>query len=232
MDLLTNLLDNSTMPWMTAFILGLMTSISPCPLATNITAIGYIGKNLESRRRVFINGISYSLGRMVSYTLVALLIFRGAGHLEFSGFFQRYGDKLLGPFLILIGLFMLGLVNISFPLFNRFTDRMEKSKRWRFADSFLLGVLFALAFCPYSGVLYFGILIPMSISSSMGLLLPVVFSVATAVPVIIFAWILAYAVHGLGATFNRVRDFEKWFRKITGTLFLGVGVYYVIRIFI
>ncbi len=93
MDLLNSILENSTMPWITAFVLGLMTAISPCPLATNITAVGFISKDLENRNKVFINGLLYTLGRGISYTAIALILFLGADQFKFSGFFQQYGKR-------------------------------------------------------------------------------------------------------------------------------------------
>src|SRR3989339_1864193 len=175
MEFLTDLLDNSTMPWLTALLLGLMTAISPCPMATNITAVGFISKDIENRNRVFINGLLYTLGRAISYTGIALIIYLGADQFKFSGFFQRYGEKILGPLLIIIGLFMLGVIKIKFPGISGLTSKMETKTKWGYFDTIILGMVFALAFCPYSGVLYFGILIPMTIGSVSGLYLPIVF---------------------------------------------------------
>ena len=169
MEFLTNLLENSTMPWVTAMVLGLMTAISPCPLATNITAVGFISKDLENRNRVFLNGILYTFGRAISYFGIAFFLFLGVDQLKFSGFFQQYGEKIIGPLLLIIGLFMLDILKIKFPGLSGLTSRMERKKRWGYLDVILLGIVFALAFCPYSGVLYFGMLIPMTISSASGL---------------------------------------------------------------
>src|SRR5674536_206465 len=155
MDFLTNLLDNSSMPWLTALILGLMTAISPCPLATNITAIGFISKDLENHNSVFFNGLFYTLGRAVTYTLIPLIIFLGADQFKFSGFFQRYGEKIIGPLLLIIGIFMLDIIRINFPGLGRLSEKMEKKKSWGFLDAALLGMVFALAFCPYSGCLLY-----------------------------------------------------------------------------
>jgi cytochrome c-type biogenesis protein len=232
MEFLTNLIDNSSIPLVTAFLLGLMTAISPCPLATNITAIGFISKDLENRNRVFFNGLFYTLGRAVTYTVLAVVIFFGADQLKFSGFFQQYGEKIIGPLLILIGLFMIDFIRIKFPLFSRLSERMEKRKSWRFIDALLLGVVFALAFCPYSGVLYFGILVPMTISNASGLYLPLVFALATGIPVILFAWMLAYTVSGVGSLYNKIKIFELWFRRVIAVAFIAVGVYYTIRIYL
>ncbi len=232
MEFLTNLLENSTMPWLTASLLGLMTAISPCPLATNITAIGFIGKDLENRNRVFINGLMYTLGRAVTYTAIALIIFLGADQMKLGGFFQRYGEKIVGPLLIIIGLFMLDIIKIKFPAFGRLTSEMQDKKKWGYLDALLLGLLFALAFCPYSGVLYFGMLVPLTVSSASGLYLPLIFAVATGIPVIIIAGVLAYTVSGIGSVYNRIKSFELWFRRIIAVLFIAVGIYYIIRIYL
>jgi cytochrome c-type biogenesis protein len=232
MDFLVNLLENSSMPWLTAILLGLMTSISPCPLATNITAIGFISKDIDNRNRVFLNGLFYTAGRAISYTVIALVIYLGADQFRFSGFFQQYGEKIIGPLLIVIGVFMLDLIRIKFPGLSGLTSRMEKRKSWRFIDALLLGMLFALAFCPYSGVLYFGMLIPMTVASASGLYLPVLFAIATGIPVIMFAWLLAYTVSGIGGVYKKIKVFELWFRRVIAVLFIIVGIYYIIRVYL
>ena len=230
-DLFTGILENSSIPWLSAFALGLMTAISPCPLATNITAIGFISKDIENKHRVFLNGLLYTLGRAITYAGIALIIFLGADQFKFSGFFQRYGEKFIGPLLIIIGLFMLDVIKIKFPGMSGLTSRMQNKSRWGYFDAILLGLIFALAFCPYSGVLYFGMLVPMTVSSASGLYLPVVFAIATGIPVIIFAWVLAYTVSGIGGWYQKVKSFEVWFRRIIAVLFMVVGIYYIIRVY-
>lgn len=232
MEILTNFLENSTMPWFTALVLGLMTAISPCPLAMNITAVGFISRDIEDRHRVFINGLLYTLGRAITYTAIALVIFFGADQLKFSGFFQQHGEKIVGPLLVIIGLFMLDVFRINFPALGGLASRMQNKKKWSYADAILLGLLFALAFCPYSGVLYFGMLVPLTVSSTSGLYLPIVFAIATGIPVIIFAWIIAYTVSGIGGVYNKLKNFEIWFRRIVAILFIAVGIYYIIRIYL
>jgi len=233
MEFLTDLLDNSKMPWLTALLLGLMTAISPCPLATNITAVGFISRDIESRNRVFINGLLYTLGRAITYTVIALIILLGADQMKFSGFFQRYGEKIIGPLLIIIGLFMLDVIKIKFPGINVLTTRMQNKKKWGSLDAILLGLVFALAFCPYSGVLYFGMLVPLTIASNgSGLYLPIIFAIATGVPVIIFAWVLAFTISGIGGLYNKIKIFELWFRRVIAIVFIVVGIYYIIRIYL
>ncbi|MCF8233697.1 MAG: aromatic aminobenezylarsenical efflux permease ArsG family transporter [Bacteroidales bacterium] len=229
---LQNLMSNSSSPVVTAFILGLMTAISPCPMATNITAIGFISKDVEDKRRVFMNGLIYTAGRAIAYTLLAVVIFIGADQFEISGWFQKYGEKIIGPLLIIIGLFMLDILKIKFPGLGNLSKKFQNKTKHTYWDVLILGVIFALAFCPYSGVLYFGILIPITVSSTSGLYLPVVFAIATGIPVIIFAWLIAYTVSGVGKVYNSLKTFEIWFRRVIAMVFIGVGVYYVIVIYL
>jgi sulfite exporter TauE/SafE len=230
-EFLNNLYANSSLPFYSALVLGLLTAISPCPMATNITAIGYIGKDLANRNRIFYNGLVYTLGRTVSYTTLALILFFGADQLRISGVFQQYGEKIIGPLLVVVGIFMLGIIRLNFPAFHRLSERYRNRQRFNYWDVFLLGVIFALAFCPYSGVLYFGMLIPLTVTTS-GLHLPVVFAVATGIPVILFAWVIAYTISGMGNLYKRIKSFEFWFRKTVAVLFLGIGMYYVIAVWL
>ncbi|MCK9208834.1 MAG: aromatic aminobenezylarsenical efflux permease ArsG family transporter [Salinivirgaceae bacterium] len=231
MEFFQQLLESAEWPVLSAFLLGLMTAISPCPLATNITAVGFISKDIENRRRVFLNGVIYTLGRAFSYTALGLAFFFGAGKFHISGFLQQNGEKIIGPLLIVIGLFMLDVLNIRFPGLSRLSEKIGSKNSQSPWGAFLLGVVFALAFCPYSGVLFFGMLIPMTIASTSGLYLPIVFAIATGIPVILFAWLIAFSIGSLGNFYNRLKAFELWFRRVIGLLFIGVGVYYVVMMF-
>jgi cytochrome c-type biogenesis protein len=232
MEFLGNILENSNYSFVTAFILGLMTAISPCPLATNISAIGFISRDIENRKRVFINGLVYTLGRAISYTGLALILFFGASQMNVSRLFQGWGEKLLAPLLIIVGLLMLDILKIKFPGCSDLTERIEKKGKGSYLSTLLLGIVFALAFCPYSGVLYFAMLMPITISSAGGLYLPVIFAVATGLPVILFAWLIAFAVENVGMFYNRIKTFELWFRRGVAFLLIGIGVYYFILMFL
>jgi len=198
-------------------------------MATNITAIGFIGKDLGHKNRIFYNGLIYTLGRTFSYSILAFVLFFGADQFKLSGIFQQYGEKIIGPLLLLIGVFMLGIIRMNFPAFNKITMRFQQRTRFKYLDVFLLGVIFALAFCPYSGVLYFGMLIPLTVSTS-GLHLPVLFAISTGIPVIIFAWLIAYTISGVGNFYKRIKSFEFWFRKVIAVIFIGIGIYYIVTI--
>jgi cytochrome c-type biogenesis protein len=232
MEILQNFLENSQFPLLSAFILGLMTAISPCPLATNITAIGFISKDIESRKKVFYNGLIYTLGRAITYTTIGLLFYFGAGKFHLSGFLQQWGEKIIGPLLIIIGLFMIGAFNfIKILGLITINEKMESRAKKGFWGVLLLGIVFALAFCPYSGVLYFGMLIPMTISSASGLYLPVVFAMATGIPVIAFAWLIAFSMGSISGIYKKTKVFELWFRRVVSLLFIGVGIYYMVVMF-
>lgn len=230
MDFLQALLENTEYSFVAAFVLGLMTAISPCPLATNISAIGFISRDIENSKRVFVSGLVYTLGRAISYTALAVLLFFGASQFDISMIFQGWGEKLLGPLLIIIGLFMLDIIKLKFPGLSGLSEKIGAKSKGSYWSSLLLGIVFALAFCPYSGVLYFMMLIPMTISSASGLYLPVVFAFATGIPVIIFSWLLAYAVGNVGKLYTRIKTFELWFRRVVSVLFIIIGIYYTISL--
>jgi len=232
MEILQNILDNTQYSFITAIVLGLMTAISPCPLATNISAIGFISRDIENRRRVFINGLVYTLGRAISYTGLAIIIYFGASKMQISMLFQGWGEKILGPILILIGLFMLDVIKLKFPGLTGLTDKIGEKSKGNYWSTLLLGMAFALAFCPYSGVLYFVMLIPITVASAGGLYLPVLFAIATGLPVIIFAWLLAFAVGDVGRLYNSIKTFELWFRRVVSVVFIGIGIYYVVIFFV
>jgi len=231
-EFLQSIMSNSSLPIVTAFILGLLTAISPCPLATNITAIGFISKDVQDKRRVFLSGLVYTLGRAIAYTSIALIIFVGADQFEISGFFAKYGEKFIGPLLIIIGVLMLDIISINFPGMSKLTEKFQNKEKKSYLDVLLLGILFALAFCPYSGVLYFGMLIPLTVASAKGLYLPFVFAIATGIPVILFAWLIAYTVSGVGSVYNKLKTFEIWFRRIISIVFILIGLYYVYIIYL
>lgn len=234
MDWLQNLLDNSSTPVLTAFLLGLLTAISPCPLATNIAAVGFIGRNIENRKRVFINGLLYTLGRVLSYTLlgvVLIMILReGSSMFGIQKAIGTWGELLIGPMLLIIGLFMIWGDRLNLPKFG-FNGNIEGLARKGGVGALLIGVLFALAFCPTSGVFYFGMLIPMSATATAGYLFPAVFAIATAIPVLIVAWILAFSVQQMSSFYGRIKTVQKWLNLIVGILFIVIGIYYCFVMF-
>ena len=227
MDVLQNWLDATNVPFLTAFILGIMTAISPCPLATNITAIGFISKDIENKKKIFLNGLWYTLGRAISYTALGIILYFGASTFRIAKFFQYNGEKFLGPLLIIVGVLMLDFIKFRLPGFEKIGEKMQNRKTTNWWSAMLLGIVFALAFCPYGAVLYFGMLIPITISSPSGLFLPLVFAIATGLPVIIVAYLLAFSISSLGGFYNKIKIFEKWFRRIIAVVFILVGFYYV-----
>lgn len=228
MELLNTLIDSYNIPVLSAFLLGILTSISPCPLATNVTAIAYISKDIKTAKNTVLNGLFYTLGRGISYTVLAGLIYFGLSSFQVAEIFQGWGDKVLGPILIIIGLVMLNVIKLNL---GGSGEKMEKVKLYLakkgYFGSLALGVLFALAFCPYSGVLFFGALIPLTLKTTGGLLLPPVFALGTGLPVIIFAFLLAFSLQKVSRAFRAMQKVEKVMRYLVAILFIGVGVYYL-----
>lgn len=233
MEWLQTLLDNSTTPVLTALLLGLLTAVSPCPLATNIAAIGFIGKDLENRKQIFIRGLLYTAGRITAYTALSIILLTvlktGANLFGIQKFVGKYGEMLLGPILLLIGLYMLFGQKLRLPSlgFKGSGENIARRGGW---GAFLLGMLFAMAFCPTSGIFYFGMLIPLSATVPAGYLLPAVFAIATALPVLVVAWVLAFSIQRIGTIYGKMQTIQKWLSLIVGILFTAIGIYYCIMI--
>lgn len=228
MDFLNILIDQYNIPFLSAFALGIMTSISPCPLATNITAIAYISKDIKTAKYTLISGLIYTLGRGISYTLLATLIYFGFSSFEIARIFQGWGDKVLGVVLISISLTMFGIIKINS---SSESEIIQKAKEWLASRGYLgalfLGMLFALAFCPYSGILFFGVLVPLILESKEGLILAPIFAVGTSLPVIMFSFVLAFGIARVGKMYNVLEKIEKFMRYAVATIFLITGIYYL-----
>ncbi|PKQ46793.1 aromatic aminobenezylarsenical efflux permease ArsG family transporter [Confluentibacter flavum] len=223
MELLQSLIEDYNIPIVSAFVLGLMTAISPCPLTTNITATAFISKNISSKKKVFLSGLLYSLGRGFSYTTIGLILYFGASKFHIARFFNQNGEKYLGPLLIIIGLIMLNVIKLKFLGKANFQEKLsEKFKDKGLLGSFLIGVVFALAFCPYSGALFFGMLIPMTIASADGLYLPIVFAFGTGLPVLLFTYLLAFTASKVGVFYKSISKVEKVMRRITGLYYVSI----------
>ena len=229
MDWLHNLVDNSSLPILSAWALGILTAISPCPLATNITATSYIARTLNGRNKVLISGLLYTLGLAFTYTVIAALITAGASKFHVAKFFQGNGEKFVGPVMIMIGLIMLNVIKFNFLGKSDLKNKLgDKFKDRGLLGSFLLGVLFALAFCPYSGAMYFGMLIPMTIESDLGMTLPLFFAFGAGSLVLFFTLVIAFSIQKLGSYFKKITQIEKVMRYIAAFLFIGTGLYYVL----
>ena len=235
MEWLQTIIEHSGIPVLTAFALGLLTALSPCPLATNIAAVGFIGRDIENRRRIFRNGLLYTLGRIVAYTVLGIVLIGilkgGASLFGVQKFIGKYGEMIIGPALLLIGLFMLFGHRMPLPSFG-FKGDGEGWARHGGWGAFLLGVLFALAFCPTSGVFYFGMLIPMSATTTAGWLLPIVFAIATALPVLVIAWMLAFSAQHIGVVYGQMQTVQRWLNMVVVVLFTAIGIYYCITVFL
>ncbi|MCX6009501.1 MAG: aromatic aminobenezylarsenical efflux permease ArsG family transporter [Chloroflexi bacterium] len=227
---LGSILGSSNIPVLTALLLGLITAIAPCPLATNIAAVAYITRNVTDRKYAVITGSLYTLGRMFSYSVLGILIMAVGMEIPWvSAVIQDVGEQVLGPLLIVVGLLMLFIDRISFGTGGgKLASLGGKVANWGMVGGFLLGVIFALAFCPYSAVLFFGALMPIALKSSGGVALPAVFAIGTGLPVLIFGTLLSLGVAGVATWLNAITRAERIIRIIVSIIFIGVGIYYVV----
>ena len=227
---LSGIMGNFNIPVLSALLLGLITAISPCPMATNIAAIAYVSRRVKERRYAVITGALYTLGRMFSYSILGIIII--VGGLEIPGvasFLQDFGEQVLGPLLIVIGVIMLSINKIPLSLGGgKLSSIGEKVANWGMIGGFLLGALFALAFCPYSAVLFFGVLIPLALKSTGGVALPVVYAIGTGLPVLVFGTLLSFSVAKVSTWLNAVTRAEKIIRVVVSIIFIGVGIYLVV----
>lgn len=207
---------------LTAIIMGILINLDVCPLVANLAAITYISQNSKSRKNIIIHGLFYSLGRIFSYTLLALLIYFGLSYLHFS-FLANYGEKIAGAIMLLSGLIMLLLINEE----DEDEEIKNKTPSGSYWGSFLLGITLSLAFCPHSAALFFGILIPLTIKSSVGMILPPIFALGASLPIFIFSIILSYKNRNIEYLFEKMERFEKPLRYITALIFLIAGIIFI-----
>lgn len=210
----------------TALWLGVLASVSPCPLATNIAAISYIAKGIEKPRRILLSGALYTLGRALAYVALGVLLAYGLQSAPFvSSFLQKYMNKILGPLLVVVGMFLLDLIRVGSPGAGTGERVGRRMAGMGPAGAGLLGILFALSFCPVSAALFFGALIPLSVRNDSNVVLPLLYGVGTALPVAAFAGVIAAGARSLGKAYSSVVAVEAWVRRATGVIFIGVGVY-------
>ena len=221
-------MEISGFPLLSAVWLGILTSISPCPLASNIAAVSFIVKKIEHPLYVFNSGVFYTLGRVIGYTALGVLITSSLLSIpQTSYFLQHYLNKILGPVLIIAGFLLLGVVHVPFFSSSVTVKTAERIKDFGAFGSLLLGVLFALSFCPISAAIFFGSLIPLALKNSSQVVMPSLYGVGTGLPVLGFAVVLAFGVTNLEKMFRQVRVLEYWMKRVTGIIFLLVGIYYV-----
>ncbi|MBD3322783.1 MAG: sulfite exporter TauE/SafE family protein [Chitinivibrionales bacterium] len=213
----------------TALWLGILTSISPCPLATNIAAISFIGKNIGKTSAALFSGLFYTLGRTLTYCVLGLVLVSSAQAApRISMFLQSKMKIIMGPFLIVIGIFLLDIIPFSFAGLSVSRLRQEKLARSGIRGAFALGVVFALSFCPVSAALFFGSTFGLAVAHSSRVIIPSVYGIGTAVPVVAFALIIVFAAHSVGTVFKKISVFEKWSRCISGIIFIVAGIYLVL----
>lgn len=213
-----------------AFWLGILTSISPCPLATNIAAVSFITRSLGSSKKVLWSGLLYAAGRMLTYVAIAVLAVASLLSLpEVSFFLETNMHKIIGPLLIIVGIILLEVLPITFHMPLAGNSVQERAGKWGLWGSGLLGIVFALTFCPLSAALFFGSLIPLAIDGKSAVLMPSVYGLATALPVVALALFMAFGVKSIGKIFDKLIQIEKWVRKLTAVVFIGAGIYLLLK---
>jgi cytochrome c-type biogenesis protein len=210
--------------------LGILTSISPCPLTTNIAATSYIGQQIHSRFATVFAAVAYTIGRTLCYMAINLVVVTGLISIPgVSYFLQTHMNRILGPLLFITGLFILGLIPLRMPSFSPSTEKLQKLGKSGFLGAVLLGFLFAMSFCPVSAGLFFGSVIPLSLKCHSRLFLPFLYGIGTALPVIGVAFVMAYSTRIAGIFLDRLSRAERWLRRITGSLFILIGVYFCLK---
>jgi cytochrome c-type biogenesis protein len=212
-----------------ALWLGILTSISPCPLATNIAAISFLSKKIVHPRIVLLSGVAYTAGRMLAYALVGFIIISSLLSVPvLANFLQKYMNKILGLVLILTGFFLLDIFKFNMPSFSLSEKQQNNLASSGVRGAFALGFIFALVFCPVSAALFFGSLIPLALNHPVGPVFPLVYGIGTGLPVLFFAVVIALGVTSVSHWFNRLTNLEYYMRKITGGIFIVVGIYYIL----
>ncbi len=216
-----------------ALWLGILTSISPCPLATNLVAVSYIGKELASPRRVVLSGLVYTAGRTVAYVaLAALLVASVFAVPALSFWLQLNMNRLLGPVLLLVGLLLLDLIPLRLPSFSGGGQLQRRLASSGLAGAGALGMVFALSFCPVSAALFFGSLLPLALAHNSSLLVPSLYGVGTALPVFAFAVLIAFSAQRASRAFEKLTQMEKWARRITAVVFIAIGAKFCLNHFL
>lgn len=210
-----------------AFGLGLLTSISPCPLATNIAAISFIIRQIGSRRIILLSGLLYTCGRTLTYLGLGMILTRGLLEIaDVSHFLQKYGNEFLGPIMILLGMILFGWIGSGLAINLAGTGIQARAEKGGVLWAGLLGIIFTLSFCPVSAGLFFGGLIPLAVTAKSPIVVPGIYGVATALPVIFFAFLIAFSTEMIGKVFHRITQVEKFVRIGAAIFFIVAGVYY------
>ena len=210
-----------------AIWLGILTSISPCPLATNILAISFINKKIAHTHQVLLTGLLYTLGRAVTYVALATLLLASVFSIpQLSLLLQKYMNKILGPVLILTGMVLLELITIKTSSTGISEKTRKRIESMGLFGALLLGIIFALSFCPVSAALFFGSLIPLALKHHSTVSLPALYGIGTALPVAVFALLLAFGAQSVAKAFDRLTQLEIWFRRATGAAFIIIGIYF------
>lgn len=216
---------------LTSLLLGFLMILDPCTLFTSIAAIGYIDREMQNRKRVLITGGMFVMGKLVTYVLLSIPFIMGAHTDGIHHFLEHWGEPLLAAFMLVCGVLLLFSGHHHHDHdhgVSKWLQTVDDKSSWLWA--FMLGIFFAIAFCPHR-LMYFFTMIEMSVSleSAWTWVMPVVFGLGTGLPIMVLAWLISYSVVNTEVLTKKVQSFEKWFRYACAVLFLGFGVYLVIE---
>lgn len=223
-------MDNILFAYLTSLWLGILTSISPCPLASNIAAVSYLGGQINTKYSALLSGIFYAAGRTITYFMICFIIGKSLLSIpDVAGFLQQNMNKILGPVLVITGLFLLEVIKI--PSFGIKIN--QNAQKWAMKNNvtgaLFLGILFALAFCPVSAALFFGSVVPIALKYKSVILIPLIYGLGTALPVMFFAFVISFSIQSAGKIFDKLTVFELWARKSAAVIFIITGAYFIFK---
>jgi len=227
---LSNLADTINIPLVSALLFGLIGATAPCQLSTNVAALAFLSRGVSNPSRVWGQTLAFVVGKVTVYLLVGgAVVALGLQISQFSGTaipVVVFARRALGPLLVVVGLFLLGVLKTQFTLGGRFSAWLEEKagRRQGLIPAYLLGVAFSFTFCPTLFWLFFGLTIPLAIASPGGLLFPGVFAMGTALPVLALAALLTSGVVGVRETVKRFKAADVWIQRVVGGLFILIGI--------
>ncbi len=208
-------------PLLFAFLLGLVGATAPCQFTGNMGAITIFCNNSLQNKIPWTNIILFILGKIVVFSALGLIVWLIGTEIQGKfTLFIPWLRKFIGPLLILIGLFMIGLIKIRWNIkMITIPNKIKNTK----LGSFLLGVTFTLAFCPTMFILFFVTLMPVVLSTSYGAVLPAVFGLGTSLP-LLFSVFLIWYFELSGTLMKSSRNVGKTIQQLAGCLMIILGI--------
>ncbi|MGV8980629.1 urease accessory protein UreH domain-containing protein [Clostridium sp.] len=226
-DPIMSLSRNSTIPLLGVFLIGILGSTAPCQLTTNLGAIGFITKEGSSNKRLLKNALWYSIGKLTIFLLYGIFIILFKVNIQRSSipFFTLF-RKLMGPAVIIIGFYILGILNLKGSIGNSFISNIGNfTRKFKlFNSSFIMGLIFSLAFCPTLFWLFFGIIVPLSFKSPFGIIYPSIFALGTLMPMFLMLLLIFVGKTNLKSNTKKFSKVQKIVKIFGGLLLIIFGL--------